>query len=328
MHPITDMKVIKIILLAIFLLSPFAALAEPVKIAAWNIEHLRDTNGEGPNDRSDTDYERLAHYVRRINADIKALQEVEVPPVASRIFNPLRYQFFFSRRNAELLTGFAIRKGIETKQNPDLTGLNVDGDNRHGTDISVKINGHWVRMLSVHLKSGCWGDPLNASKDACRKLSAQLPVLESWIDARVADGVPFLVLGDFNRRFDNNADDTFWPEIDDGTPANADLFRVTENHTDQCWGSLYPNFIDHIVLDLISTKWVVKGSFSHLVYDEGTEYKKKLSDHCPVIVIINPDLALLNERDRSILNSLDLIDDQMMGLRQIIIEQKPEGITP
>ena len=137
--------------MAICLLLSIGAFAEPVKIVTWNIEHLRDTNGEGPNNRVNEDYDRLAKYVRRMNADIVALQEVEGPAAARRIFDPDVYRFFFSKRKAELLTGFAVRRGIETKQYPDLTTLDIDGDNRHGTDIAIKINGHLVRLLSVHL---------------------------------------------------------------------------------------------------------------------------------------------------------------------------------
>ncbi|MDH3690729.1 MAG: hypothetical protein OEU36_14870 [Gammaproteobacteria bacterium] len=40
------------------------------------------------------------------------------------------------------------------------------------------------------------------------------------MDARAAAGIPFIVMGDFNRRFDVPGDE-FWPEIDDGKPANG-----------------------------------------------------------------------------------------------------------
>ena len=46
------------------------------------------------------------------------------------------------------------------------------------------------------------------------------------IDDRAAEGIPFIVLGDFNRRFDAS-DDEFWQAIDDGKPRNADLRYLT-----------------------------------------------------------------------------------------------------
>jgi hypothetical protein len=60
-----------IFVITLIQLSSINALAEPVKIATSNIEHLRDTNSEGPNDRSDPDDERLAKYVRRMNAIVQ-----------------------------------------------------------------------------------------------------------------------------------------------------------------------------------------------------------------------------------------------------------------
>lgn len=72
------MKVVKIILISISVLivsSP--AISGSLKIATWNIDHLRDSNNEGPNQRNQTDYDRLANYVKQLVADVIALQEVE-----------------------------------------------------------------------------------------------------------------------------------------------------------------------------------------------------------------------------------------------------------
>lgn len=87
------------------------------------------------------------------------------------------------------------------------------------------------------------------------------------------------------------SNDDFWPEIDDGRPPNADLSRVTEGQVSDCWAWEFPLYIDHIVLDRIASKWVVDGSFSQLTYTEGDGLKKKLSDHCPVSIIIDPALV-------------------------------------
>ncbi len=139
-------------------------------------------------------------------------------------------------------------------------------------------------MLAVNMKSGCHGDPLDTASAACDKLRAQLPILERWIDARASEEVPFVVLGDFNRRMPTGEE--FWAEIDDGDPPNSDLGRATEGRRSECWGGEFPEYIDHIVFDRTATAWVVPGSFSQLVY-EAPDTNYRLPDHCPVNVTID-----------------------------------------
>jgi endonuclease/exonuclease/phosphatase family metal-dependent hydrolase len=303
--------------LILCLLTAIPSDAKPIKIATWHIEHLRDKNNEGPNKRKNVDYERLAMYAKQLDADIIALQEVEGPAAARRVFSPDKYDFYFSRRNNPMLTGFAVSKNFNVIQNEDYDDLNVTGGLRHGTDITVIIGDIEIRMLSVHLMAGCWRDPLSTNKDACNKLRAQLAELEKWIDARAAEGEPFIVLGDFNRRFDILGD-TFWPEIDDGEPANADLSRVTKGKINECWNKIYPMFIDHIVYDRITSGWVVEEGFSQLVYTEGTELKKKLSDHCPISSIIDPELAGKQTQFTRILDKIDSIEKQLEELKKMV----------
>jgi endonuclease/exonuclease/phosphatase family metal-dependent hydrolase len=313
MKKVTQLIMIQIL---IFLLS-IPTFAKPIKIATWNIEHLRDTNNEGPNKRKRVDYERLAIYAKQLDADIIALQEVEGPAAARRVFSPDKYDFYFSRRVDPMLTGFAVRKNFNVIQNEDYDDLNVTGGLRHGTYITVIIGDIEIRMLSVHLRSGCWEVPLSTDKEACNKLREQLAELETWIDARAAEGEPFILLGNFNRRFDILGD-TFWSEIDDGEPANADLSRVTKDKINECWNKIYPMFIDHIVLDRLASDWVFEDSFSQLVYTEGTELKKKLSDHCPLSSIIDPELAGKQTQFTKILNKIDSIEKQLEELKQMV----------
>jgi endonuclease/exonuclease/phosphatase family metal-dependent hydrolase len=318
------MKTIRIILPLILIpLFYLPAHSESLKIATWNIEHLRDSNNEGPNSRKQVDYDRLAEYVAQLDADIVALQEVEGVEAAKRVFDPIIYNFFFSSRNDVQLTGFAVKKNLNIIQNPDYSDLNVTGGLRHGTDITVNLNGESFRLLSVHLKSGCWGDSITSNKSACIKLSKQLIELEEWIDARAAEQIPFIVLGDFNRRMDI-PNDAFWPEIDDGNPANADLSRVTEGKSSNCWDGEFPLYIDHIALDRIATKWVVDGSYKQLVYTEDEDLKKKLSDHCPISIIIDPSLVEDDPKMKKILNKINQIEKQLEELRQMVKETQPE----
>ena len=302
----------------LFLTIPCLGITAPLTIATWNIEHFRKSNQDGPNQRNDSDFKRLKHYAGKLDADIVALQEVEGPAAARRVFASSTYNYFFTDQQSAMRTGFAVKKHINVLQNPDYHELKINDETFTGADLTVILDEQTtVRMLSVHLKSGCWGDPLDTDSAACRALSMQVGALERWIDARAAEGEPFIVLGDFNRRFDSRAD-TFWPEIDDGIPAGADLFRITAGRIDRCWGSRYPKYIDHIVFDDSASDWIVSGSFRQLIYAEGTRLKKKLSDHCPISIIIDPSLTGNDTEIDRILIKIDLIEQQLKELRHML----------
>ena len=212
---------------------------EPIKIATWNIENLRAVPGQGPNPRYGRDYLRLRDFASLLNADILALQEVENEEALTRLFDPKLYQFFVSNRERgnKQRTAFVVRRTLTVKRFPDLRELNTTSGLRHGVDIEVTTGQHSIRFLVVHLKSFCFDDPLpipDAKGDDCEKLASQVPVLEKWIDERVVMQTPFIVLGDFNRRFDNRGD-AFWLEIDDGEPEELTLFRATSERKSYCW---------------------------------------------------------------------------------------------
>jgi len=266
-------------------------MAEEIKMTTWNIEHLRETENTGALKRSTEDYDKLIEYAKRLNSDIIALQEVDGEAAAARVFPEEEYDFYFSGRNNVQRTGFAVRKSIQVIQNPDVEELGIDGNLRYGTDITVKINGSAIRILSVHLKSGCFDKPLSSGSRACRRLKQQIPVLEDWIDARVLEGIPFALLGDFNRRFDidddfADASESLWQEIDDSKPEGLDLTRTNEDIKSNCWGGNYPVYIDHLVFDGLANSWVQKDTFEQLVFDEA-DSTYNLSDHCPISVSVN-----------------------------------------
>ena len=301
---------------------PFPVGAAPLTFATWNIEHLRIANQDGPSKRNSADYKRLQGYADRLNADVIALQEVEGPDAARRVFSPSDYRFFFTAQSGSMRTGFAVKRHLNVIQNPDYSDLSVNDKTLPAADITLMINDRTtLRMLSVHLKTGCWGDPLTTDSQACRTLSMQAGALERWIDARAAEGEPFAVMGDFNRRFDMR-NDAFWAEINNGFPGSASLTRVTEGRLDQCWGSRYPKFIDHIVLDPSASNWVVGGSFRQLVYTESPKLQNQLSDHCPISIILDPTLTGRDTRKDRILIKLNLIEQQLNELRQLLEPQQ------
>ena len=157
-------------ILALLLLLPSLSIAADLKIVTWNIQFLNEADNTGTNPREQVDYDRLAEYAAVLGADIIALQEVDGTNAIERVFDPAVYQVFASSRSHVQRTGFAVRRGIEVTQNPDFLALNSTGGLRHWTDITIRVNGTEVRLLSVHLKSGCFSDPLTTSSDAYQKL--------------------------------------------------------------------------------------------------------------------------------------------------------------
>lgn len=261
-----------------------------LRVASWNIEWLHARSGRGPVPRDAADYRRLRSYANQLDADVVALQEVEGEAAARRVFDPSRYSFHFSKREAAQLTGFAFKKQLRVQAHPDFSPLGLGDSLRRGTDISVQLGGTSLRMLSVHLKSGCFGDSLNSGRSACRKLSRQLPILESWIDARAAQQQPFAVLGDFNRRL--KLSEAFFSDLNDGNPAGAKLTLVTAGEASNCWGGRYRSYIDHILLGGRASKWLQPNSFFQLTFDAADSDRHDpdfdLSDHCPIRVELVP----------------------------------------
>jgi hypothetical protein len=160
-----------------------------------------------------------------------------------------------------------------------------------------------MRLLTLHLKSGCNRDPLTRHRDACRKLQAQVPVLESWIDARAAEGVPFAVLGDFNRRFDREFAPgrthsgqiiALWPEIDDGDPPEADLVNpgaVPATEACRAQDPVRPP-IDHILLSATLGRALIEGSYRMWPYPRDGQ-AARWPDHC--IISASVDAGALRQ---------------------------------
>ena len=266
---------------------------QTLKLAAWNVEHLAERDGTGCRPRTEADYAAMRGYVAELDADVIAFQEVESKAAAERVFDPAIYTVVIEDRvgtnrrgacrgregltiNAQR-TGFAIRKGIPFERQPDFTDIQVGNpDLRSGVDLIVRPQGgEPIRVLSVHLKSGCSsGD----SNDACTVFFQQVPVMERWIDERASEGVRFAVMGDINRRLTMSGD-AVWADWDDASPTNSDLMLASGDRSAKC-NPRYSDFIDFVVLD--------KGAaadFGH--FEELTYVGETLSDHCAVAAVLD-----------------------------------------
>ena len=270
-----------LLFLCLFLARLPSATAAELKLATWNLEWLTTSDRDLPADvhpKRPDDIDLLRRYAEQLDADVIAVQEVDGPAIAARVFPSDRYSIHMSHDNVVQRVGIVVRRGIHYSVNPDLTRLDVSpaAQLRSGVDITLRLQSP-LRVLAVHLKTGCIDQSLSARRMACVELSEQLPPLLDWIRARRTDGIAFVILGDFNRHFDRR--DQLWSALRGAAP----LTRTTEGLASPCWGG--EEFIDHILLGGAARDWLVPGSLRVMSYQEtGAEWKQRLSDHCPVSV--------------------------------------------
>ena len=265
------------------------AVAAELKLASWNIAWLTDRAALLPRDRAPRDrgdVARLADYARRLDADVVALQEVDGPEAAARVLDPRAYAFYFPEEDDLQRSGFAIRRSLRVTRNPDLAALDLHPEARHslrrGTDLTVEAGGARLRLLSLHLKSGCSSGRLERAEPECEQLARQGEILAEWVAARRREGVAFALLGDFNRAFERPEEPILARLL-----AAAPLVRVTEGVSNPCWSGPRGGraFIDHILLGGPARDWMVPGSLRVLVYGEqGRDWRQRLSDHCPLSI--------------------------------------------
>lgn len=273
-----------------------------VRLATWNLEHLAARNGEGCRPRTNADYETLRQHAAQLGADVVALQEVENAAAAARVFPESHWVIVMSDRpggsrggfcrgtvGPKILkqdVGFAIRKGVRFRRNPDLSGLGLSNpDLRWGVDVTLDLPKP-IRLLSVHLKSGC-NTKRDMSDPDCPVLFAQAPVLEGWIDARAHAGEDFAVMGDWNRRIALPGDE-FLNMIGDDDPPGGRLVFANAGRQASCV-QRYSDFIDHIALGRDTAPRVLSGSFAEYIY--GVPEDQHPSDHCPNSVAISSKQA-------------------------------------
>ncbi len=275
--------------------------AQELKISSWNIAWL---GSHEYNERSQADYQELAKYAKQLNADVIALQEVESKYWAKKVFGD-DYDYYFSTKDWVQRVGIAVKKSAGLTVNAkEYKALDV-GKVRHGMDLNLSRNGNTLRLLAVHLKSGCFALPLDKhsvssmkstsekqarKKEACQKLSKQIEPLEKWIDLRAKENTSFIVLGDFNRRFsqdislNHSEEKGLWQALND--EGNEALWTPTATANSDCWGGYYKDYIDHIIFSPNAKESYVNGSFEQLVFTQ--KYNRKLSqtlsDHCPISV--------------------------------------------
>jgi endonuclease/exonuclease/phosphatase family metal-dependent hydrolase len=316
------------LLLASFLLQ--AAPATPaavsatanVKLATWNLEwlltpdtfhllkeHCLSDDGERraarrqlPCDvahgleRSATDLAALRRHAERLDADVVALQEVDGVAAARQLFRD--HGFCFSGSTLLQNTGFAIRRGIPYRCEPDVTALSLGDTLRRGAAVVLfPESPRELHLLSVHLKSGCARQPLDGGTRACATLAQQVPALAAWATSQARAGHRFAVLGDFNRDLlgegnttSRSTRRTVLGELNAGAPSAAQLHSAAKpsDFRNCARGQRHSGFIDYILLGTALADRRVPGSVERLVWSSGEAARRILSDHCPLAVRVRP----------------------------------------
>lgn len=268
--------------------------ATGAKLATWNLNWFTlraDHDSALPADvhgRTDADIGRLRAFADRLDADVVAFEEVDGARAAARLFDPARYTLLTIREDVVQQVGLAVRRPITVRQNDDVRELDVEPPAaffrlRYGLDATLTFpGGATLRVLAVHLKTGCHTDRLRRStRPECALLARQIPPLAAWVSARAAEGGAYAVLGDFNRDMDSPE------ELSRALARAAPLLRVTAGESDPCWGDA--PFIDHIFLGGPAAAWLQPHSLRVLTYrSTDPADKERLSDHCPVSVLLLP----------------------------------------
>jgi exonuclease III len=260
-----------------------------LSVVTWNMNWLHQQDKQGLTPRDGDDYGALARYARELDADVIVLQEIDGEEAARRIFDPEVYAYHISSRNHVQRVGIVYKRALRVERHPDVVELaRVHSERlRYGVDFSVFHGKRELRLLGVHLKSGCFSSPFKGPytggerEDACLKLEAQVPVITRWMKRRASERTPFMVVGDFNRRL--RPGDAMWEAMIGEVP-EAGLSAPMMRRSSQCWEGRYPEFIDHIVMDRRAAHDLRAQDVFQVIYaqEDAERHGYKLSDHCPV----------------------------------------------
>jgi endonuclease/exonuclease/phosphatase family metal-dependent hydrolase len=238
--------------------------------------------------RDSADLARLARYVRELDADVIAFQEVQNARIARRVFRG--YSICINTGPGLQHVGFAFRPGLVSDCGHPLTTLTAGGRGRAGRELVIHPRGLApVTLLTVHLKSGCAREPLDTAGEACELLAAQSRALGRWITERGAQGTPFIVLGDFNRGGLPAGTDPFWELL---SPTTFHAAAESLRYANCSWGAPYREFIDHILVSRKLSLRLANPSFGQQTYRARDAARYLLSDHCPIKVYLNLGIDL------------------------------------
>ena len=272
--------------------------APEITVATWNIAWfgdgvrdgvLRGNQRGGRFLRAEADFERLRDVVSRLvdlDVEVVGLQEVENAAAVRRIFPEDDWDLFLSTRETDpewsQRTAIVVRRsaGWRVDRHPDVVEWSPQGRDRHGVDLTLTRGGERVRMLTLHFQSGCNAKPLRSREPQCGFLRMQFAVLKGWLFERIAEAVPAVVAGDWNRFLSRPGD-----EAAAGLPGEA-LILPPPGRSPACWDGFFDHYVDHIVAFPPRGREVAPTAFQEVRYGAPRSARDRLSDHCPLVATL------------------------------------------
>lgn len=289
-----NQRITRLLSFYMLIFSSFSSYA--VTLSTWNMEWLTLNPSEKfkPSERNEYDFQSLNNYFIKSSSQILAFQEVDSAEAIQKVVGN-EYKIYLSDRSSNpkkqfndinQYTGFAVHNSISVTDPDDFSLLpnKKTSKLRYAAYIIATVNEKPLHLLSVHLKSGCFGQKKN--NYACSTLEQQTEEVIDWINERNEKKQDYLILGDFNHTLAHPRS-WVWKEIQKGTP--QDPYLLTEDTKGSCtvkqWKRNWPKYttftrlIDHGISNL-SLKQV---EVEQLLYDQNDVKKFQLTDHCPII---------------------------------------------
>ena len=284
------------------LLVLLSSCSPKVRFISWNMEHLAENVGEGCLPREESDYEAMRVFAASLQADVVALQEVESVKAVARVFPEEEWNIIVSNRPAsraydcwgngkkstQQRVGLVIRKGVKYEEVGEFKELSLDREGlRYGLVAKVIHGKDTLEVMSIHMKSGCFvQDYSTSNRPACEVFEQQVSILDAWVEERVQEDRPFVLLGDFNHRI-VNPENRLWRDLTEMDGKTVVLCNSMKNL--RGCHPRYPEPIDHILMGAGAEHWHVEGSEAVYYFsgksDAMTEVEM-LSDHCPIGVTL------------------------------------------
>jgi len=244
-------------------------------IITWNVKEFPL--------REDNTIKALADIIKKQNADVIALQELDKTSDLEQLLNYLEGWdgALFDEGNLDL--GFIYKKNEAAIIGPLIPFYEDRFSPFPRAPVMVTVrhtSGMELKLINIHLK--CCG---GAENEARRREASQL--LKTYVDTNLPNE-PVIVLGDFNDLIveENEVDNVFANFISDSLDYRFADMEIALNQADAWSYPSWPSHIDHI---LITNELFDKVAGTEtLVLDKCDDrYSNVISDHRPLQIRLN-----------------------------------------